>query len=113
MKFKPLRILVSAVVSLLALTASVLAFPPAPHHLIFGMVRDELGDPIADATAQLIFETSGGVKITTTISYKGEPGQNYTLEVPMDSGITADAYMPTAMRPTVPFKIKVRIGNVT
>src|SRR4051812_5861574 len=88
------------------------AFPPAPHHVIFGMVRDELGNPIAAEKAELIFETSSGVKLTTPIAYKGEPGQNYSLDVPMDSGITSDAYMPTAMRPTVPFKIRVSIAGV-
>jgi hypothetical protein len=36
---------------------------------------------------------------------------NYQLEVPMDSGITSDLYKPTALCPTVPFRIKVKIGQ--
>jgi hypothetical protein len=38
---------------------------------------------------------------------------NYRLSVPMDSGLTSDNYKPTALRPTVSFNIKVKIGTVT
>jgi hypothetical protein len=31
----------------------------------------------------------------------------------MDAGLTADVYRPTALRPTVPFRLKVLIGQVT
>lgn len=112
MKTKPFRNLIWIMVAFILIPLPMLAFPPAPHHVIYGMVRDELGNPIVAENAELIFETSAGVKLTTVIAYKGEPGQNYTLDVPMDSGITSDAYMPTAMRPTVPFKIRVRIAGV-
>lgn len=101
------------IAALLLLAPTAPAFPPAPHHLLYGMVRDELGNPIAGENADLIFENAGGASMTTRILYKGIPGQNYTLEVPMDSGITADAYMPTALRPTAPFRIRVRIANTT
>ena len=90
----------------------VSAYPPAPHHLFYGMVRDEFGSPIA-AGAEVILETSAGVQIKTTVIPNLEPGVNYRLAVPMDAGITADLYKPTALRPTVPFIIRVRIGTVT
>ena len=87
------------------------AYPPAPHHLFYGMVRDEFGSPIA-AGAEVILETLGGVQIKTTVVPNLEPGVNYRLAVPMDAGITADLYKPTALRPTVPFLVRVRIGTV-
>ena len=87
------------------------AYPPAPHHLFYGMVRDEFGSPIA-AGAEVILETLGGVQIKTTVIPNLEPGVNYRLAVPMDAGITADLYKPTALRPTVPFLVRVRIGTV-
>ena len=87
------------------------AYPPAPHHLFYGMVRDEYGSPIA-AGAEVILETLGGVQIKTTVIPNLEPGVNYRLAVPMDAGITSDLYKPTALRPTVPFLIRVRIGTV-
>ncbi len=95
----------------LLLPLPVLAFPPAPHHTLFGMVRDEYGTPLNVQDAELIFETLSGSKLTTTVIPNLEPGANYRLLVPMDSGVTADAYKPTAMKPTAAFRIKVRIGN--
>ena len=91
--------------------SSLHAFPPAPHHLIYGLVRDELGNPLEVDNAEILFESASGTKLTTRIVFRGEPGQNYQLTVPMDSGITSDLYKPTAMRPTVPFKIHVRIRD--
>jgi hypothetical protein len=113
MKTENYRREVWVIIALLLLPFRAFAFPPAPHHILYGIVRDELGNPLAAENAQLLFETAAGVKLTATIGYKGEPDRNYSLEVPMDSGVTSDAYMPTAMRPTAPFKIRVRIGNVT
>lgn len=89
----------------------VFAYPPAPHHLFYGMVRDEFGSPIA-AGAEVILETLAGVQIKTTVIPNLEPGVNYRLAVPMDAGVTSDLYKPTALRPTVPFLIRVRIGTV-
>ncbi len=102
-----------SVALLLLLGASgVQAFPPAPHHLIYGMARDEFGTPISAKGARIILETSAGIKVMTTIIPGLRPGVNYELAVPMDAGLTSDLYKPTALQPTVPFKIKVKIGSV-
>jgi hypothetical protein len=89
------------------------AYPPAPFHLFYGMVRDEYGTPINLTTAEVILETSSGVKIKTTVNPGIETAANYRLEVPMDAGLMAAPYQPTALRPLVPFRIKVRIAGVT
>ena len=103
-----------AVVILLGFGAPVAqAFPPAPHHLIYGMVRGELGDPINVNNAEVILTTSAGVVITTTLIPDLAPGVNYRLSVPMDSGLTSDPYKPTALQPTVPFRLSVKIGTTT
>ncbi len=91
----------------------VQAYPPAPFHLFYGMLRDEYGTPINVAGAEVILETSSGVKIQTTVNPGIESGANYRLEVPMDAGLTAAPYQPSALRPLVPFRIKVRIGGGT
>jgi hypothetical protein len=100
---------------LLALTLltllPVFAFPPAPHHLIFGLVRDEYGNSIAVRNAEVLLQPPSGPQIRALISPNLEPGVNYKLEVPMDAGLTQDLYKPTALRPTLPFKLSVRIGN--
>ena len=95
-------LLAVAVASTLWTTTNVRAFPPAPH-LIYGMVRDELGNPIEVGNAEILFESLAGTKLVAAIGSTGAPGENYRLAIPMDSGITSDLYMATAMRPTVPF----------
>jgi hypothetical protein len=108
-----LRMWVLTCVTLFAVLGSTRAFPPAPDHVIYGMIRDELGNPATVTNATVILETSAGVRITTKIVPFLASGMNYRLTVPMDSGLTADAYKPTALQPTVPFRVKVQIGLVT
>jgi len=93
------------------LQPTVRAFPPAPHHTVYGLVRDEWGNPLEVKGAEVVFETLGGTRLRTSVSSSIQPGINYLLKIPMDSGLTADAYQPTAMRPTVPFRMKVVIGK--
>src|SRR3569623_417311 len=88
------------------------AFPPAPDHIFFGMVRDELGNPISADGAEVLLETDSGVQVKALVVNGSDPGSNYRLSVPMDAGITDDIYKPTALKPTVPFKIWVRINEV-
>lgn len=113
-----MKLLASHFPGRLALCAALLfsglvarAFPPAPHHTFYGMVRDEWGNPIESTGCEVVFETMSGVKIKTQIIPGLQAGVNYTLKVPMDSGLTSDAYQATAMRPTVPFTIKIYVGR--
>jgi hypothetical protein len=89
------------------------AFPPAPDHQIYGMVRDSMGEPIMSGNAVVILETDGGVRIQTPVVPDLDAGINYRLSVPMDAGLTSDNYKPTALRPLVPFRMKVIIGTTT
>ncbi len=95
----------------LSMAWSVGAYPPAPHHVIFGLVRDEMGNPLGSGSAEIILETLSGIQVKTQVSPGLQPGVNYRLAVPLDSGITDDLYRPTALRPWVPFRVKVRIGQ--
>jgi len=90
----------------------VLAFPPAPPHSVYGMVRDEQGNPLKGSNPMVVLEVDGRSVARTTVDSKLELGVNYRLSVPVDAGVTADKYKPTALLPTVPFRLKVRIGNV-
>ncbi|MDB4619224.1 hypothetical protein OAH15_00885 [bacterium] len=94
---------------ILILPGLVEAFPPAPHHTFFGIVRDELGRPIEGEKVEVLFETSSGRLVRTGVGL-GLPGINYRMRVPMDAGTTADLYNPVAMRHAMPFKIRVRVG---
>lgn len=88
----------------------VLAFPPAPPHLIHGTVRDALGNPLRAASAEVLLVTSTGVEIRTPTVDGAQPGLNFALLIPMDAGISGEPYRPTALNPRVPFRIRVRIG---
>jgi len=104
---------VSLLVFTLLLCSPAHAYPPAPFHLFYGMLRDEYGTPINQVQADVVMETATGVKLRTRINPGIETGANYRLEVPMDAGLMSAAYQPTALRPLVPFQLKVQIGAVT
>lgn len=109
-----LRTLIEALLLCLGLvvgTARVCAYPPALPHTLYGMVRDELGNPLTPG-ATIMLETSSGVKVFGIVSGLIQPGINYQLSVPLDAGLTSEAYRPTALNPRAPFKIRVKIGSV-
>lgn len=97
--------------ALVAVAGVCRAFPPAPHHVIYGTVRDEQGHPISAGAAEVILETGSGVVLRAPTVVGAEPGVNFAIVIPMDAGITGDPYRPTALKPMVPFKLKVRIGQ--
>lgn len=104
----PLAALAAVVVPHLAC-----AFPPAPPHVIYGMARNEMGDPLTLGSGQVILETTNGTQITTSIAADTDPSVNYRLTIPLDAGIAPDLYKPTALRPLVGFRLKVKIGATT
>jgi hypothetical protein len=77
------------------------------------LVRDEYGNPIVATNGTVVLETSSGVRIAAPIIPFLGDGMNYRLKVPMDAGLTPDLYKPTALRATVPFRIKVCLGQTT
>jgi hypothetical protein len=107
MKMSKIHILLLAASMLTSVGVS--AFPPAPHHTFFGMVRDELGRPLEGEKVEVLFETSTGRLVRTGVGLV-LPGINYRMRVPMDAGTTADLYNPVAMRHAMPYKIRVKVG---
>jgi hypothetical protein len=89
------------------------AYPPAPPQIFYGLVRDEMGNPLRVNNATVILQTTSGVKITGEISPTVQDGANYKLSVPMDAGVTSDVYQPTALDPAMPFTFRVQIGSTT
>src|SRR5260221_280794 len=104
---------VACFVACVLISASAFAFPPAPHHKLYGLVRNQWGDPINVADAQVFLETTNGPGVVTTLSPGVDPGSNYQLIVPMDAGTAPDLYAPTALKPSFPFRLRVKIGQVT
>jgi hypothetical protein len=97
--------------ALFCIVSTGLAFPPSPHHVIFGVVRDQLGRPLTITNATVIFENSSGLQVKSPIVPNLRPGTNYRLSVPMDFGVPGDIYKNIAQKPGVPFRVKVRIGS--
>ena len=102
-----------AVVTVALLPVPVRAFPPAPHHVISGMIRDQYGNPVNDPTAFVVLQTPGGVRLANNLQPGLAPGVNYHLEVPMDAGNTIDIYEANALRTAASFKMYVVLGGVT
>lgn len=110
MAMRLLLLLSMGFLRLVPLEPTAHAYPPALPHTFFGMVRDELGNPLPSG-ASLILETSAGKRVFGIVSGLLEPGVNYRLSVPLDAGLTSEAYRATALNPTTPFKIRVKVGN--
>lgn len=95
----------------LAAPVPLRAFPPAPHHEILGMVRDEMGNPLQALGARVVLETPAGVRYVGSIAPLTRPGINYRLYIPLDTGVTADLYKATALQPAASFRISVYLNG--
>ena len=89
------------------------AYPPTPYHLITGLVRDELGQPISTPGAYILFQATNGVKLMAPIVPGLAPGVNFQVQVTMDSMLFKDLYSPAALQPNMPFRISVWMNSIT
>jgi len=108
-----MKLISLSALALLLLPGIALAYPPAPYHLIYGLVRDEYGTPIASADAHVLLTTANRGPIEAELIPGIAPGINYQLKVPMDAGLTPIAHGPTALIANAPFKLFVVMGGVT
>ena len=97
----------------LCLLSVLRAFPPAPHHTIEGMVRDELGNPLAGADTRVRFITPTGKVLEAPTSLQTAGAVNYQMLIPMDSGTTDTPYSQYAQTMHVPYQIEVVSGGRT
>ena len=101
-----------AILGVLALSSALHAFPPAPHQLLYGVVRDEQGNPLSLPNAVVVVDAAGAASVTAPVRTTTSVEGNYQVTVPLDSGLTASPYKPSALFPAAGFRLKVRIGNV-
>lgn len=93
---------------------SAQAYPPAPFHRIFGVVRDARGNPLETDEGTVILSGANNLEIVRAATDAGAGlGTNYSLSVPMDSGTTATLYQVTAMRPMFPFTMRILVAGVS
>lgn len=89
-----------------------LAFPPALPHQIYGMARDEFGNPLT-TNAIVVLITSSGVSVSCQVVPGLQPGVNYRMTIPMDSAVRSDIYKAVALQPSVPFRMRVSMDGAT
>ena len=107
MKALPLTLL-----ALLAGTA-VQAFPPAPAYSLFGTVRDENGRPLDTSEGTIIVSgVNGEITRSPTDTDRGR-GINYRVHIPMDGNTTGQLFQVSALRPQMPFTMRVLIRNIS
>ena len=94
----------------LCLLSVLRAFPPAPHHTIEGMVRDELGNPLAGADTRVRFITRL-VRCWRPHQLQTAGAVNYQMLIPMDSGTTDTPHSQYAQTMHVPYQIEVFGGR--
>lgn len=88
---------------------TALAFPAAPDYSLYGTVRDETGRPLDTGDGIIIVSGSAGEITRSPVDTARGVGINYTVHMPMDSNTTGRLFQATALRPTMPFTIRVEI----
>src|SRR5436190_1305705 len=94
------------------LAATAHAYPPAPYHTFYGMVRNEWGDPIDVSGAKVFIMSTNGAGAQTPVAASAQPGINYRLTVPMDSAksLKAEPWWDGRQRQNQSFQLKAQIG---
>jgi len=92
---------------------SAVAMPPAPYHLIYGLVRDQYGTPLSSSSSLVILQAQSGTQLTAQFLPGFAAGINYQIKVPMDSGQTPVLYRPDALIESNEFTMLVTVGTTT
>lgn len=106
-------VLVLLAVALCLVMPEAQAYPPAPDSFIYGLVKDQFGTPLTDTNAQVLLQSSAGVRVITYIQPNLAVGANYLLRVPMDAGITPVPYTSNALTAGTSYKLYVVQNGVT
>jgi len=101
--------------TLLSLVLSSHAFPPTPDHLFYGMIRNEWGEPLDVNGARVFILSTNGIGAHAPVTPSTQPGINYRLTVPMDSGRSpkGNALTVIGLLRQQAFQLTVQIGAVT
>jgi len=98
---------------LLCSTEPARAFPPAPHHVIYGLARDQYGTPIMNSQVQVVLKTPNGVQVSTAIVPGLAVGINFAMDVPMDANTVPGLYKTNALVAAAPYKLYIVLGAST
>jgi hypothetical protein len=99
--------------ALLCSAAPALAYPPTPHHVVYGLLRDAYGEPLMNSQAKLLLVTADGARRQVDLQPSLAVGINYAFRVPMDSFLRSDVYRSGVASPGAAFTIYVILNGVT
>ncbi len=102
--------------ALLALFLSPLAawaYPPAPDILIYGLAKDQYGNPLANPADTVVLQTSTGMQVVANIQPNLAVGINYAVQVPMDAGSIPQPYVSNALTTGTQFQLLVVVNSAT
>ena len=96
-----------------SLTLTSLAFPPAPHYTLYGMVRDQTGQVISSSEASVVL-TKGDTEVSRTPITSGLLlDQNYELRARIDQGRTGTtSYSEKAITAQGLFGLEVELNGI-
>jgi hypothetical protein len=89
------------------------AYPPAPDNLVYGMVKDQYGNPLVNPGDLVILQTTTGVQVVANIQPNLAIGVNYAVQVPMDAGSIPPPYVSNALTSGTQFQLYVVVGGAT
>lgn len=95
------------------LAVAAYAFPPAPYHTLYGMVRDEQGNSLRINGAVVVFYKNGTELLREKIAAGERLDENYRLRLRMDmlrSGTLR--YSDLANSPGVGFSLGIVINSI-
>jgi hypothetical protein len=105
--------LLIAVVALFVSYPAAQGYPPAPDGVIYGLVKDQYGQPLANPADQVILQTPSGVQVVANIQPNLAIGVNYAVQVPMDAGSISPPYVSNALTVGTQYKLYVVVGATT
>lgn len=108
-----MKTFIHGIILLGLLAGTAPAYPPAPAHQIYGIVRNPMGRSLDAGEGTMILSGNSGEVIRGPTDPLTVDGTNYRLNVPMDSGIFAGLYQPNALTQNLPFQISVVVNSVS
>ncbi len=89
------------------------AFPPAPYHTLYGMVRGEHGQVLRVDGARVVFYRNGSEFLSSAISESTSLDQNYQIRLRMDmQRAGTETYTALANATGTPFTLGVVLHDV-
>ncbi|MCC5844437.1 MAG: hypothetical protein JJU05_09315 [Verrucomicrobia bacterium] len=89
------------------------AFPPAPYHTLYGMVRDENGQALRADGGEVVFYRDGVEFLRTPITETSRIDQNYQIRLRMDMHrFGTESYTSLANVTGTTFSLSVILNNI-